>query len=123
MKILNQAGGGVVTGIARLGLLATALLGVACGAGSPDYTETGRAEGVRMVVIGPDQLADDDELWRIADYLHGQLEVADDPLQVIFWTDESRAGRGVPLNFEQVDAEAAQINLDPRSGFRDLQRY
>ena len=76
-----------------------------------------------MVVIGPDQLADDDELWRIADYLHGQLEVADDPLQVIFWTDESLAGRGVPLDFEQVDAEAAQINLDPRSGFRDLQRY
>ena len=41
-----------------------------------------------MVVISPNQLADDDELWRIADYLHGQLEVADDPLQL-----EQLAGR------------------------------
>ena len=76
-----------------------------------------------MVVISPNQLADDDELWRIADYLHGQLEVADDPLQVIIWTDESLAGRGVPLDFEQVDAEVAKINIDPSSEFRGLQRY
>ena len=108
------------TALVALGLGGTAALTVACGT-APEYVETGRSETTRMVVVHPDQLSDDAELWRIADHL--QSEAAADILQVIFWTDHARAGRGVPMTYDQVDAEKAQININLNTGLRDLQRY
>lgn len=114
----------VIAGLVVLGLTGTAALNVACGAGdppAPEYVETGRAELIRMVVVRPDQIDNDEELWRIADHL--QVEAETDILRVIFWTDQARAGRGVPLDYDQVDAEKAQININRTSGLRDLQRF
>ncbi len=114
----------LMAGLVVLGLVGSATLNVACGAGepsAPEFTETGRAGMTRMVVIRPDQLIDDTELWRIADHLQDEAGVNE--LQVIFWTDEALAGRGVPMTYEQVDAEKAQINIDIAIGRRDLQRY
>ena len=106
--------------LVALGLIGTVALSAACGA-VPEYVETGRSETTRMVVVHPDQLSNDEELWRIADHLQSEAET--DILQVIFWTDQARAGRGVPMTYDQVDAEKAQINIDRNTGLRDLQRY
>jgi hypothetical protein len=113
----------VIGGLIVLGLLGSLTLNAACGAGgsAPEFTETGRSGVTRMVVVRPDQLSDDAELWRVADHLQSEEDV--DELQVIFWTDEALAGRGVPMTYEQVDAEKAQINIDRAIGRRDLQRY
>jgi hypothetical protein len=84
------------------------------------YDVVGREGVVRLVVVSPGTAEDDAALLRIADAL--RREIPGETIQMLVWDDPALAATSVPVTGPALEAQRAQVNINPATNQREVRR-
>jgi len=90
----------------------------------PAFTQVGHQGMTYLVVVPPQQAADDRQLLVIANYLSSEEKRVGGrgEVHVWAWTDKQKAASRIPMTDTQANALAAQVHINPSKGVQSVHR-